>query len=146
MSEIKIKFKKLHPDAKMPVKSTEFAGAYDVFCTKVELSTNKNGHPLFICYTGLAMQPPIGYRIKLHARSSISKYSIFLANSVGIGDADYTGEYQFRFACTGYVKCPYEPGDRIGQIYLEKEIPTIFEEVEELTKYDREGGFGSTGK
>ena len=121
------------------------------------------------------MTPPEGYRICLIPRSSLSNYNWVLGNHFGIGDEDYTGEYQFRFRpiprsiysdsslekeydygnTYQYVKTestlefdefPFKPGDRIGQIFLEEVIPIEFEEVEELSITERStGGYGSTG-
>lgn len=141
-----IKIKKLYEDSQLPIQASKEAAAYDVYCHRVRF---KDG--VAICYLGIAMQPPKGYRICLVARSSLSKYGYVLGNHFGIGDPDYTGEYQFRFRPiprNGTIEpFPYNPGDRIGQIFLEEIIPTTFEEVEELDSTQRgSGGFGSTGK
>ena len=46
-----------------------------------------------------------------------------------------------------YDDFPYNIGDRVGQMYLEKIIPIEFEEVNSLVETKRgSGGFGSTGK
>jgi len=145
---------------KYPKMATDKAAAFDVFCTEVEkIAENK-----YICYTNLNMKPPTGYKICLIPRSSLSNTNWILGNHFGIGEEDYTNEYQFRF--TGlpininlmnwfknknmlvYEKFPFKEGDRIGQIFLSKVIPTEIEIVDKLpiTKSNRKGGFGSTGK
>jgi dUTP pyrophosphatase len=149
-----IKIKKLHLNAVVPKRSTEFAGGWDVVATEMI----QDSRDLVIYKIGWAMQPPPNFKITLVPRSSITKTKWILQNSPGLGDADYMGEYQFRFRSlpTGvtkfidysfeYAKPPFEIGERIGQIYLEEVIPIEFEEVEELSSTDRgEGGFGSTG-
>ena len=144
---IDVKF--LHPDAQMPVRSTEFAGAYDVHCVSVTKSVDSEGYPVFICHTGLAIQPPENYRVMIHPRSSIFKYPIMLANGVGIGDADYIDEYRLIFKGAPNIdsfKFPYKPGDRVGQIYFEEVEGIVFNKTYELKKHARKGGFGSTGK
>lgn len=162
---MKIKVKKLAYNAQLPKRSTEKAGAWDVFCTEVERIQEDE----YICHTGLSMTPPQGHRICLVPRSSLTKHRWVLGNHFGIGDEDYTGEYQLRFRgipkyvdLVGYsdsshfqegsnykldYDCfPYKVGDRIGQIFLEEVIPIEFEEVSELKDSVRgEGGFGSTG-
>jgi dUTPase len=145
---------------KYPKKMTDKAAAFDVFCTGVEeVATNK-----YICHTNLHMKPPTGYKICLVPRSSLSNTNWVLGNHFGIGEEDYTNEYQFRFTGipTGisvmqlfqgkniftYDEFPYKEGDRIGQIFLSKVVPTELDIVEKLpaTKSNRKGGFGSTGK
>ena len=153
---MKIKIKKLYNDSKIPIKMSEKAGAYDIFCHSVE----KLDEDFYICKTGIAMTPPEGYRICLVPRSSLTKYKWILGNHFGIGDEDFSGEYQFRFRGIpknyndsfgyrnfSYEDFPFKEGDRIGQIFLEEVIPIEFEEVEELSETERSNlGFGSSGK
>lgn len=151
-----INLQRLHPDAVVPKRSTELAGGWDVVATEM-IKESKD----FVIYKiGWAMQPPEGYKITLVPRSSLTKTKWILQNSPGLGDADYRGEYQYRFRAipndvvfTGvfhvldYECEPFQVGDRIGQIYLEEVIPIEFEEVSELPSTNRgTGGFGSTGK
>ena len=159
---MKVKIKKLHPDAVIPKQATELAGGWDVIATEIE----QVSEDFVICNLGFALQLPIGYKIVLVPRSSFTETKWLLQNSPGLGDADYRGQYSFRFRAlpTGfktvefangsgeykaltYPKFPYKVGDRVGQIYLEKVNPIEFEEVEELSETVRgEGGFGHTGK
>jgi dUTP pyrophosphatase len=146
---------RLHPYAVIPKQSTELAGGWDVVATEV-ISESKD----FVIYKiGWAMQPPEGYKITLVPRSSLTKTKWVLQNSPGLGDADYRGEYQYKFRAIpndikhsvipylDYEPKPFLVGDRIGQIYLEEVIPIEFEEVSELPSTNRgTGGFGSTGK
>ena len=128
----------------------------------------KESEDFVICKFGFSLQPPTNYKVTLVPRSSLTKTYWILQNSPGLGDADYTGEYQFRFRAIpigieeksesnkspfdryiglAYPQFPYKIGDRIGQIYLEEVIPIEFEEVEELSQTERgTGGFGSTNK
>lgn len=154
MEKVLIKVKKIHPNAKIPTRATEYSGGWDVYCTEVGPRAND----FVICKTGLAMQPPPGYKITLVPRSSLTGTNWILQNSPGLGDPDYIGEYQFRFRAIPigkgpyitdfmYSEFPYKPGDRIGQMYLEEIIPIQFQIVEELEETNRgSGGFGSTGK
>jgi len=96
--------------------------------------------------TGLSIQPPEGYDIKLFPRSSVHKKYAWLANGVGLGDEDYTGEYMFVFYSFS-EEPPFEIGDRIGQIVFEKREDIELVKVSELESTERgNGGFGSTGK
>lgn len=149
---MRIRIKRLNTNAVIPKQATEFAGGWDVTVTDI-----KNVSPDFvICKLGFAMEVPKGYRLMLIPRSSITKTRWILSNSPGLGDADYRGEYQYRFRCIPelhtenssitYQPFPYNVGDRIGQVYIEKVIQMEFEEVEELEDTVRgSGGYGSTG-
>lgn len=99
----------------------------------------------------------------LQARSSIRKYNLVLANSIGLINQDYLGELIF---CFKYIFQPedlviengrifgkvnyekiYKKIDKIGQLVASKTNPIKFELVTELDKTERgEGGFGSTDK
>lgn len=160
---MKIKFKRLHPNATIPKQATELAGGWDVTATEIIQESDD----FVICKLGFALGLPKGYKLTLVPRSSLTKTKWILQNSPGLGDADYTDEYQYRFRAIPdtienkdygifghpnnianliYPEFPYKVGDRIGQVYLEEVIPMEFEEVEELESTDRLGGFGSTGK
>jgi dUTP pyrophosphatase len=154
MKKVEIKFKKLHPDAVLPKKMSELAGGFDV--TVVEI---KKEEPDFvICKLGFALQFPADYRLVLVPRSSITKTHWVQQNSPGTGDADYLGEYQYRFrgipmgvvpdsTALYYEEFPFKVGDRIGQIYLQEIIDMDFILTDELEETVRgEGGFGHTGK
>jgi dUTP pyrophosphatase len=150
-----IRFKKLTPDAKTPVKTYDVDAGFDMFAaTKTE--TND-----YVEYkTGIAFEIPEGYVGLVFPRSSVTKKDLILKNCVGVIDASYRGEVQFRFhgvktihfsagtnlSYNSYGSNVYEIGDRIGQVVF-VEIPKItLEEADELTETERgDGGFGSTG-
>lgn len=160
---IEVNFKKLHPNASIPEKATELAGGWDVKVTEI-IEKDKD---FVICKLGFALGIQEGYKLTLVPRSSLTKTKWILQNSPGLGDADYTGEYQFRFRAipydveskhddyysndiTGYELLydtfPYKIGDRIGQVYLEEVLPIKFNIVDDLKNTERgDGGYGSTG-
>lgn len=90
---------------------------------------------------------PIGYF--LMPRSSISKTSLRLANSVGVIDSGYRGELIAMFDCF-YGDYKIEEGSRLMQIVAPSMMPIypiLVDSEEELGTTSRgEGGFGSTGK
>ena len=150
--EREVKVKKMHPNAEHPKKATSLAGAYDIKVTRIE----KVSPDFVICWVGMAFGLPENTRLMLNPRSSLVNTTWILQNSPGLGDADYVNEYSFRFRAlpTGidtnnqftYDKFPYNVGDRIGQIYLEEIIPISFRDVDDLPKFDRIDGYGSTGR
>lgn len=158
---MEVKIKRLHKDAVIPKQATKLSGGWDVVATEIIQEAND----FVICKLGFSLQPPPNYKITLVPRSSLTKTKWILQNSPGLGDADYIGEYQYRFRCIPheiqllggeplnrkytliYSEFPFKVGDRIGQIYLEEVIPIEFIEVDELSSTERgSGGYGSTNK
>ena len=139
---MKIKIKKLHPDAVIPKYSKQGDAGMDL----VAISEKWNEDNTMVTYnTGLAIEIPEGHVGLLFPRSSISKTVLSLANSVGVIDSGYRGPimFKFRYPEEGMV---YDVGDRVGQIIIMPYPSVEFEEVEELSSTERgEGGFGSTG-
>ena len=81
-----IRFKKLTPDAKTPVKTYEVDAGFDMFAT-TKTETND-----YIEYkTGIAFEIPEGYVGLVFPRSSVTKKDIMLKNCVGVIDASYRG-------------------------------------------------------
>lgn len=94
-------------------------------------------------------------------RSSISKYNLQLANSIGLCDNDYTGEYKIRFnylfqpedllVMNGFIVGKinynkiYKVGDKIAQLKFSNVIHPKFILTDKLIQTERgSGGFGST--
>lgn len=147
----KAKIKLLHPNAKIPKRMTEGASGYDVYATGVELKETKRLFFFIKLYkyvysTGIAIEPPKGYDIKLFPRSSVHKGWAWLSNSVGLGDPDYIGEYLYVYYSFS-KKPPFNINDRIGQLIFQKKEDIEFVEVSDLSPTKRgDGGFGHTGK
>ena len=148
---MKVKIKKLHPNAVIPFKKHEEDFCYDVVATskeKIAPRTYKYG-------LGFALQieREIGSESKdlildidLRPRSSIYKTGMVLSNCTGTIDEIYTGEVSAIFYHVIEELQEYNVGDRIGQIKLGFTSPIEFVEVEELSETERgEGGYGSTG-
>lgn len=153
---MKVKIKKLHPNAVIPAYAKESDAGMDLTATAIEFDTVTS---TLTYKTGLAIEIPKGYVGLLFPRSSIYKTIHSLTNSVGVIDSGYRGEIMLKFIDnfapdenpeTRFNKFPkdhYQVGDRVGQILIIP-YPTIeFKEVEELSTTERgEGGFGSTNK
>ena len=93
---LEAKIKKLHKDAVIPKYET--VGSVGMDLTAVSKGYDEHGNVVY--GTGLAIQIPEGYYADLRPRSSISKYDLVLANSVGTIDADYRGELILKFKPT----------------------------------------------
>lgn len=142
---LQVKFKKLHVDAKLPVKGSEHAACYDVYATTVKADDAGT----VVYGLGFATEIPEGWKGIIVPRSNLTKYKWTMLNSPAQIDSDYRGEWMIKMSCIGSVllnSLPYEVGDRIAQIYFEEVSPVEFIEVESLDDSQRgEGGFGSTG-
>jgi dUTP pyrophosphatase len=144
---MKVKIKKLHPNAVKPKYAKESDAGMDLVATEIINET-----PSQITYgTGLAMEIPDGMVGLIFPRSSIRKTHLALSNSVGVIDSGYRGEIQATFnkqyKLDSHLRENYKVGDRIAQIVIVPHPVIQFVEVDELTESSRgKGGFGSTGK
>lgn len=173
---MKVKIKKLHPDAKIPTKAHESDFCYDVYavsCEEIEPGIWKYSlgfsyeidrffthkvDKFFIVYKNSIESiwkddfdfnfPKINISIDFRPRSSVWKTGLILSNCEGTLDELYRGEVMAFFYEVIPGKEKYKVGDRIGQIKLGFTIPMEFEEVEDLDINTERGigGFGSTGK
>jgi dUTP pyrophosphatase len=161
----------------LPAKGTNVAAGYDIVATsdpKIvgKLSSFPNTYTSidYIEYeTNLFIAPSaLSFHTLIHPRSSVSKYNLVLANSIGLVDNDYRGMVICRFkyihqpedllfsvdaagalcVCNGCVVNPekiYKKGDKIAQLVAAQTVGVEWEFVDDLTKTDRDtGGFGST--
>ena len=137
---MKIKMKKLHPDAVIPRYAK--AGDAGLDLTAVEIVADGS---LLTYKTGLAVEIPNGYVGLLFPRSSVYKTGQTLTNCVGIIDSGYRGEIMMKFSFSPQG-LEYEVGDRIGQLLIMPYPKVEFVEVDELSETSRgSGGYGSTG-
>ena len=98
--------------------------------------------------TGLILDIPEGYSVRVHARSGLSlKQGLVLVNAEGIIDSDYVEELFVLMTNISDNPISINNGDRIAQGELVKAEQYILEETSDkpATKTDRNGGMGSTG-
>lgn len=136
---VKVKIKKLTPEAVIPSYAKLGDGGMDMTCVKINTTEQ------YVEYeTGISMEIPEGYVGLLFPRSSNSKMGLLLCNSVGIVDSGYRGPINFRFKQVGNGNS-YQVGERVGQIMIMPYPQISFEEIDDLSVTERgEGGFGST--
>ena len=154
---MKVKVKKLHPDAVIPSYSKAGDAGMDLVGIE-EKPNEKHGYVEF--RTGLSVEIPEGYVGLVFPRSSMSKKAAMLTNSVGVIDSGYRGEILIRFKpdtssvlvhnfemlSEDFIIDTYEVGEKIAQLIIMPYPQIEFEEVDDLSTTDRgEGGFGSTG-
>ncbi|MBR2615624.1 MAG: dUTP diphosphatase [Clostridia bacterium] len=144
---MKIKVKKLCPDAILPTYGSPFSAGADLYAAGGETVTV---HPreTVLVHTGIAMEIPEGYGGFLYARSGLAtKKGLAPANKVGVIDADYRGEIMVALFNQSSEVRTVEPGERIAQLVIAPFLKGEFEECDALEDTLRgSGGFGSTGK
>lgn len=155
---MKINVKKISSQAVIPNRANSNDAGFDLVAIDDGTVDNEG----FIQYkTGLSIEPENGFHTEIWPRSSISKYDLVLANSIGLIDESYRGELLIRFKPVSrfqqmpdgeiYVVFPkpikkYKKGDKIAQLVVSKTVDASFVEVSELSETKRgTGGFGSSG-
>tara|TARA_R100000278_G_scaffold116581_1_gene96019 strand:- start:106 stop:624 length:519 start_codon:yes stop_codon:yes gene_type:complete len=167
-----LRYYKLNPEVKDPYRATSGSACFDLYSflpdeSEVTVYRNDfeetekvtrvvklkrvpiNPKERILIPTGLILDIPKGYSVRLYPRSSLAlKQGLTLANNVGIIDSDYVEPvFAMIFNMSGYVKY-INHEERICQAELFKDQPHVLEEVLERPKRktERDGGFGSTGK
>lgn len=98
--------------------------------------------------TGLILDIPEGYSVRLHPRSGNAlKDGLVLANAEGVIDSDYTKELMVMVYLLSSSSFRISDGFRLCQAELVKNQPvkTVKLDSPPNRKTDRDGGFGSTG-
>ena len=98
--------------------------------------------------TGLILDIPEGYSVRVHPRSGLSlKQGLVLANAEGVIDSDYTQELFLLLTNFSENGIDINHGDRLAQGELVEKLTYAIYEIEEKPsqKTDRVGGMGSTG-
>lgn len=139
---MKIKFKKLIPEAEKPMQIYDGDAGFDFRATSVK----KIGWFKYQYGTGIALEIPKGYEGEVRSRSSVHKTGMILSNGVGTIDAGYRGEIMAVFWKIPFVGRTYQVGDRIFQLII-KSVPKVeYIESENLSMSQRgTGGYGSSG-
>lgn len=142
---LNISIKRFDPSLPLPEYKTAGAAAFDLYAREETVIKSKAvGYvPL-----NIALQLPQDHFAIMAARSSLHKKGIMMANGIGIGDSDFSGdgdEYKaalFNFSDKDVV---IEKGERIVQMLILQREAISFSEKGKFDTKDR-GGFGSTGR
>lgn len=143
-----MQFKRLHPDFVLPTKGSEAAGGWDLTMpTAGRIHRSEQGRTHSVVQLGFAAKVPDGHVALILPRSGAgAKFGIELRNTVGVIDADYTGEWMVAAKQKEGQELDWAAGDRLFQ-FIVVPVATIAPElVEDLPVTARgAGGFGSTG-
>lgn len=137
-----MKIKPIHPNFKMPVRSTAGAGAYDLF-----MPSDGVCQVGCKCALGFSAEVPAGHVALVLPRSGVGfKYGLELNNTCGVIDSDYRGEWMASLRTKDGEIYRWKKGDRLLQMLIVPVAMPVLELVDELGDTERgEGGFGSTG-
>jgi len=150
---LKLRYKKLVPNAVVPTKGDPYAACYDLYCPEGGSVESTNG--LYMVPLGIAVEIPVGYHAKIYPRSSMPiKYKATLANNVGIIDSGYLDEWKLIIEPLDWKgndsllfvhNCVN--GAKLAQVeFVRNGLDVEFEQVDDFgDSYNRGGGFGSTG-
>lgn len=145
-----MKIKRLNKNAILPTKGTSGSAGFDLYACmnggEGDYVVIEPGETVGI-KTGIAIEMTPGLVGLIYARSGMAiKRGLRLANSVGVIDWDYRGEYIVALHNDSCEPQYIYHGDRIAQLVFTTYFNALWEEVDELNETTRgEGGFGSTG-
>ncbi len=139
---MELKVKKLHPEAKIPVRKREGDAGLDLY--SVEDTVLQPGEWKAIP-TGVAVEIPEGYVGIIKDRSGLAlKYALHCL--AGVIDENYRGEVKVVIINLGKETVKLEKGSRIAQLLLVPYLKAEPIEVGDLSDTERgEEGFGSSG-
>lgn len=162
-----LKFWRVHTQVKLPEHQTEGSACFDLafqgYGKNKVTGFNRMNKPVerimqncmtispgdrMMVPTGLVLDIPKGYSVRLHARSGTSlKQGLVLANAEGVIDSDYVEEVFVLIHNISENAQTINFGDRIAQAELVKnEVYDIEESASRPSvKSSRVGGMGSTG-
>ena len=147
MKTIRVKFKQLDPDAKLPTRGTDAAAGFDLYACLQEPVAIRPKETRRIPL-GFATAISEGWFGAVYARSGLAtKFGLRPANCTAIIDSDYRGEWMVPIHNDSECERIINVGDRIAQVVFQEHPVVVFDIVDELDETERgEGGFGSTGK
>jgi dUTP pyrophosphatase len=140
-----LKIKRFDKEIPLPEHKTEGAAAFDLYAR-----TNMEIPPKELKYVPLnvAIEVPTGHFLLLAPRSSTHKKGLWMANGVGIGDSDFSGDNdEYHAVYYNFTDKPVliERGERIAQGLILKREAIQWQEVNQMQNKTR-GGWGTTGK
>jgi dUTP pyrophosphatase len=138
---MKIKIKKLHPDAKIPTYANPGDAGMDIYSIE-DLVIKPNYRALI--KTGLTIVFPEGYTMLVWDKSGLAMKGV--TTIAGVIDAGFRGELKIALLNIGSKDYIIKKGEKIAQVLIQKVEHPLIEEVDSLTETQRgKGGFGSSG-
>jgi dUTP pyrophosphatase len=142
---MKIRIKRFEKDLPLPEYRTAGAAGFDL---RARATVVIAPHAVGYVPLNVAVETPPDHFLLIAARASTHKRGLMLANSVGIGDADFCGDDdEYQAALLNFTDKPVtvERGNRIAQGIFIPCTRAEWGEVDHMPSKTR-GGFGSTGE
>lgn len=139
---VKVKVKKLHPDAILPKYAKPGDAGMDIF--SVEDLIIKAGKRAIV-HTGIAMEYEPGYCTLIWDKSGMAG-NAGVKTMGGVFEHTYRGEYLVILHNNGDQDYQLKKGQKVAQVLVQPIITADIEEAQELSESVRgANGFGSTG-
>lgn len=139
---MKIKVKRINPEAKLPTYATKGDAGLDLYALE-EITIQPGEHARF--WNGFALEFPEGFAAIVKDKSSLSKAGLHTMG--GVFDAGYRGEYNVHLVNLSGKPYTVEKGHKVAQLIIFPIAIAELEEVENLSDSERgQGSFGSSGK
>jgi dUTP pyrophosphatase len=140
---MKLKVKRLRPEAKLPSRAHHDDAAIDLFADEEAVLRPGARHAV---KTGIAMEIPFGCVGLIWDKSSVPLRD-GIKTMGGVVDAGYRGEVHVIVINLSAETVTVEKGQKIAQMLIQKVELLQVEEADELEDAARgDKGFGSTGK
>jgi len=138
---MKLKVKRIHPEAKLPVYGHPGDAGLDLFSV---VDRDLAPGEVFAVPTGIQIAVPAGHAGLVWDKSGISLKGVH--RLAGVVDAGYRGEVQVVMINLGTAPFPVRKGMKIAQLLVQPVAAVEIVEADSLDDTSRgEGGFGSTG-
>ena len=147
---MKLKGRKLNPEAKLPEKNNGSDSGFDLFILKDEDFSGEvfvlDAGKRKVFSTGIALELPAGYGMLIKDRSSVAvKHGVHAL--AGVIDNGYRGEVKICLTNLSDKSHVFSKGQKVAQGVLHYVPICEVEEIEELSETERgDKGFGSSGK
>ena len=143
----KVQIHKMYNDVILPKKGTDGSSGLDIFAYTSDPIDIRPGRTRIIP-TGITVTIPRGYEIQIRSRSGLAfKYNVFVLNSPGTIDSDYTGEIKIMLTNLGEYTYEVCNGTRIAQMVIMRVHTDDLYEADIISNEPRgSSGFGSTDK
>lgn len=141
-----LQFKRLNPDAELPIRGTFGSAGYDICAFLNEDVTIEPGECVKIP-TGFATSFRSEYVALIYSRSGLAtQRGLVVAQGTAVIDSDYRGEWFIPLYNQSKEPQLVRSGDRIAQLIVQPVCRVKAVEVDNLNETRRgENGFGNTG-
>ncbi len=139
LQPIKIKIKKLHPDAKTPTISTPDAAGFDLYSIEDKILSPNETYPI---KTGIIIEIPEGKVLHIWDRSGMGMKGLKIHG--GVIDSDYRGQINVIMHNSSNQPKEIKKGDRIAQGIIIDYYTPEFKVVEELSDSQRGQNWNSS--